>query len=150
MEVEKATYADIPEIGRLNKVFRKYSDVHSRYERESWLTSLMDDMHVMRDARGIAGLCCVEFHASDMTSLYAKPPYAYIVLLNVRPDKQGEGLGRTFIRYAADQAREEGMAELRVGSNIRFGARGFYQACGFELDETLSDDFADRFVMRLG
>lgn len=61
----------------------------------------------------------------------------------VRPDHQGEGIGRRFAEYVLDQAREAGFRGMQfnavVASNT--GAVGLWQSLGFEIVGTVPDAF---------
>lgn len=52
--------------------------------------------------------------------------------LTVSPSAAGRGLGKRFVRFYEDYARENGMAELRMDTNARNArARAMYAALGY-------------------
>ncbi len=70
-------------------------------------------------------------------------PIAWILLLAVAPERQGEGRGRALVEEAAVYAREQGARELHLGNAIpRYvwpgvdfqltAALSLFEACGFE------------------
>jgi GNAT superfamily N-acetyltransferase len=67
--------------------------------------------------------------------------------LFVEPDSWGSGVGRSLIGEAARLGLSRGSRWLCVIANPR--ARGFYEACGFELTGETSTRFGSGYLMRL-
>jgi len=62
--------------------------------------------------------------------------------LAVDPGRQGAGIGRRLMTAAADAARERGARRLTLrvlAHNV--GARRLYEACGYEVEGVLRDEF---------
>lgn len=70
-------------------------------------------------------------HAADYDNTYTDR-LKNILALAVRPDCQGNGVGRALLRAAEDWARQTGCAGVRlVSGHNRTGAHQFYQRCGY-------------------
>src|SRR3982751_6420702 len=58
-----------------------------------------------------------------------------IVELAIAPERQGQGLGRQFVRWLIDEARRRGKRRLLVGTaNSSISNIAFYQKCGLRMD----------------
>lgn len=58
---------------------------------------------------------------------------ALMEAVRVRADQRGDGLGRAFVEWAIDQARERGCALVQLTSDAsRVRAHRFYERLGFE------------------
>lgn len=62
---------------------------------------------------------------SGVLGLEAAEVYTFFVA----PDRQGHGMGRTFLHFAEDLARKRGIKELRVSASLT--AVGFYERLGY-------------------
>jgi GNAT superfamily N-acetyltransferase len=60
--------------------------------------------------------------------------HAYLWMIGVRPDRQGEGLGTTLIRPVLDRCDREGLPAYLEASSPR--SRALYERLGFELTGT--------------
>lgn len=56
----------------------------------------------------------------------------------VRPDRRGQGVGRTLLQHLEQWALLQGIAEAWVGTDT---AAGFYQRCGWTAQETFVNNF---------
>jgi GNAT superfamily N-acetyltransferase len=75
-------------------------------------------------------------HVAERRSLES-PTHAEILALIVDVKHRGAGVGRALLDRAAAWARERGLAELRVRSNVvREKARAFYERHGFAVVKT--------------
>lgn len=62
--------------------------------------------------------------------------------IGIRPDRQGQGLGRQFLTWIFDEARARGKRRLLVGTeNNNLAAISFYQKCGMRMDHVRQDYF---------
>jgi GNAT superfamily N-acetyltransferase len=59
----------------------------------------------------------------------------------VRRDQRGTGVGRTLMQHLERWCAEHGIAEAWVGTDL---ALGFYQRCGWTLQETFTTDAGQR------
>lgn len=81
------------------------------------------DAWVVRDAAGVAG-----FYIAMLA-----PDVSHLLVLAVRPDVQGRGLGRHLVAHCAERAQAAGLDALVLEvrpSNVR--ARAFYREQGFD------------------
>ncbi len=69
---------------------------------------------------------------------------AEIKSLAVTPDRQGEGLGRVMIEYAAGLCRGE-FSVLQVGTGDSPLTLPFYEHCGFTRHHVLKNFFTDNY-----
>lgn len=69
------------------------------------------------------------------TDYFTDHPRAYVDILAVAPEAEGQGVGRALLRYVEVWARERGFVEVVLdvfaGSE---GARTFYERCGYRPD----------------
>lgn len=62
--------------------------------------------------------------------------------LAIAEERHGQGLGRRFITWLLDQARQRGKRQILVGTaNASIGNIAFYQKCGFRMDHVRQDYF---------
>lgn len=67
----------------------------------------------------------------------------------VRPDQQGRGLGRTLMAFAEEEAKRNGLQEIRLYTNERmFENLTIYEKLGFEETERTLDSGYQRVFMR--
>lgn len=65
-----------------------------------------------------------------------------IMELAIAPERQGQGLGRSFVAWLADEARRRGKGGILVGTaNSSIGNIAFYQKSGFRMDSVRKDYF---------
>jgi GNAT superfamily N-acetyltransferase len=65
-----------------------------------------------------------------------------IVELAIAPERQGQGLGRQFVRWLLAEARRRGHTAMIVGTaNASIGNIVFYQKCGFRMHQVRQDYF---------
>lgn len=63
------------------------------------------------------------------------PDHLWIENIAVRPDAQGQGLGRHLLAHAENLARQAGCAELRLLTNAAFASNvALYEKTGYRLD----------------
>lgn len=65
-----------------------------------------------------------------------------LVELAIAPERQGQGLGRQFIAWLAEEAKRRGKRQIIVGTSSTSAANLlFYQKCGFRIDSIRHDYF---------
>ncbi|MFI5099434.1 MAG: GNAT family N-acetyltransferase [Actinomycetes bacterium] len=62
----------------------------------------------------------------------------------VRRDRRGEGVGRTLMQHLERWAAEQRIADAWVGTDL---ALGFYQRCGWTLQETFATSTGQRMAV---
>jgi GNAT superfamily N-acetyltransferase len=63
--------------------------------------------------------------------------------LAIMPERRGQGLGRRFVAWLADEARRRGKRAMLVGTaNASIGNIVFYQRLGFRMDHVRRDYFS--------
>lgn len=77
--------------------------------------------------------------------LRRRPDHLYLDHLYIRPEHQGDGLGRRIVTAIQNQARDAVVA-LRLMALLGSPANDFYVACGFRLDRC--DDLDAHYVWR--
>jgi GNAT superfamily N-acetyltransferase len=85
--------------------------------------------------------------------LLAKPDHLLLDNIAVRPDRQGQGLGRQFIAFAEGEARRLGFGELRLYTHERMTENiALYTRLGFVVTGRGREAGYDRVFMtkRLG
>jgi ribosomal-protein-alanine N-acetyltransferase len=98
-----------------------------RTSRDAALALLLDpekEVHVIRDAHGVAG-----FVAIDMRGLLR----GYVQILCVREDRRRQGLGSSLLRWAEERIFRESPNVFICVSSFNAGARRLYERLGFEL-----------------
>ncbi len=81
-----------------------------------------------------------EGRLSGVLGLEAAEVYTFFVA----PDRQGHGVGRTFLHFAEDLARKRGIKELRVSASLT--AVGFYERLGYHRTGAENDSRFGRTV----
>jgi ribosomal protein S18 acetylase RimI-like enzyme len=104
--------AYLPVIGAIPKPARE--DYHARVERgEVW---------VLEADGSVVGLIVLE----------EQPDHLLVYSIAVRPDRQGRGYGKVLLRFADEEARRNGMREVRLYTNRRMARNlALYRRCGF-------------------
>ncbi len=132
-EVWQATYpALIPQA----QIDRMLAD---RYAAEHLHAQLADPLHVW---------WIVGEPAAGFAHAYLDGPACKLDKRYVHPDRQRRGLGGTLLAAAADWARQQGMARMRLQVN-RGNAQAIraYRKYGFVVVESRVFDIGDGFVM---
>lgn len=81
-------------------------------------------------------LALVEGEIVGLLSYKKQDDFQMIVLLNVYPEFQGQGIGRMLVKEAVEQGRKQGCSAVKVAtSNDDLPALCFYQKVGFRLNE---------------
>ena len=97
-----------------------------RLTRELAMATLLDpakEVHVMRDARGVAA-----FTILDLRGLLN----GYVQTLCVRPDCRGQGLGSALLRWAEERIFRDSPNVFICVSSFNPAARRLYERLGFE------------------
>ena len=98
-----------------------------------WSFEHMSDAVYRMDVDGVL--------AGAATMLWRRDP-SEIIELAIDPARHGQGLGRTFLDWLADEARRRGRTSLVVGTSSTSADNIlFYQKCGFRLDDVRLDYF---------
>ncbi|MHC5760787.1 GNAT family N-acetyltransferase [Nostoc sp.] len=65
-----------------------------------------------------------------------------IMELGIAPEFQRQGLGKEFVAWLIQEARQRGKRQILVGtSNSSIANIAFYQKCGFRMDHVRQDYF---------
>ena len=128
----RAGAADAAAIGRLLHDFNtEYEDVTPGPERlAERVTELMagGEMIVLLAGDGPDGVAVLRLRPSIWTSGLE----CYLAELYVAPERRGEGLGRTLMELAIEEARRGGADYMDLGtSEDDVAARGLYESLGF-------------------
>lgn len=98
-----------------------------------------DDLFVMEDEGYIVGTGIInQIQVDDYVKgkwKYPAEPSEVMVLhtLIIDPDVKGKGLGRQFIKFYEDYAKQAGCKYLRIDTNEKnVSARSFYKSLGYE------------------
>ena len=147
--IRKAEYAD------LNAVERVYSKVHQAEEEGRTSTGWKRNIYPTRDtaeaAYGRGDLYVLEEEGQILgvgiinkiqVDVYSKAPWDHKVdddkvcvlhTLVISPAAGRRGLGKEFIKYYEDYARDRGLYELRIDTNeINHVARSLYKKLGYK------------------
>lgn len=80
----------------------------------------------------------VGFVAAATVGHWSGQTDAYVGELAVAPGHSGQGIGRMLMEQAEAWARERGLGRLRLETGwANTGARGFYEAIGYEVEEVV-------------
>lgn len=75
--------------------------------------------------------------------------HLFVSNVAVRPDRQGDGLGRTLMDFAEQKAAEEGLPEVRLYTNEKMWENlAFYENLGFEETDRRLDEGYHRVFLR--
>lgn len=92
------------------------------------------------------------FEGNDLAGMIetvAKADHLWVENIAIRPDLQGHGLGRRLLAVAEDQARDAGLARMRLLTNAALTANvAFYKRYGFGVEAT--QPFCGGFVVYFG
>ena len=148
MNIRRATIFDLPGVERV------YNEIHDAEEvgviTTGWLRgvypvrSVADaalqrgDLYVMEEKNHICGAALINQIQVDV---YTGAPWEYDVpedqicvlhTLVISPKMAGRGLGKQFVHFYEEYAREHGWYELRMDTNARNErARSMYQKLGY-------------------
>ena len=101
--------------------------------RETFVAGLSDparEVHVIRDAKGVAGFVVI-----DMRGLLR----GYVQILCVRADCRGRGIGTALLRFAEDRIWRDSPNVFICVSSFNPGARRLYERLGFQFVGVLSE-----------
>ena len=92
----------------------------------------MDDDYAYHVAEGEVFVLERDGRIGAVCVLIAAPDHLLLDNVAVDPDLHGSGLGRVMIRFAEDEARNRGFAELRLFTNVRMLSNiALYERLGF-------------------
>jgi GNAT superfamily N-acetyltransferase len=96
------------------------------------LANLSDTVYRMDDDDELVGAATMQWRGDSCE----------IVELAIAPERQGQGLGRRFVRWLIEEARRRGKRRLLVGTaNSSISNIAFYQKCGLRMDHVRHDYF---------
>jgi len=108
--IRAATATDVPAIaGIVGQAYRHYVDRIGKPPGP-----MLDDYAALIDAGAVHVLALDEGNIAAIVVLLEKPDHLLLDNIAVRPDRQGQGLGRQLIMFAEAEARRLGFAELRL------------------------------------
>jgi ribosomal protein S18 acetylase RimI-like enzyme len=136
-EVRRARSADADAVGRLlhdfNTEFNEFTPgPRALAER---VRNLLVDGEITVLVAGVdpVGLAVLRFR----TSLWKAALECYLEELSVIPDRRGQGIGRALMDAAIDVARDEGAADMSLGTDEDdVAARALYESLGFSNRES--------------
>ena len=156
--IRKAEWSDLPGVTEI------YEAIHEEEERGSlttgWLRGVYpvpataeaalrrEDLFVMEEDRRILGAAIINAVQVDV---YAQAPWRFeapaeevcvLHTLVVSPDQSGRGLGKAFVAFYENYAREQGCRVLRIDTNARNErARAMYRKLGYREAATVPTVF---------
>ena len=136
-EVRRAQSADAEAVGRLLHDFNTEFDdftpgPQALAERVRKLLA-GDEITVLIAGIGPDGLAVLRFRPS----LWKAALECYLEELYVVPERRGEGIGRALMEAAIDLARQEGAADMTLGTGEGdVAARALYESLGFSNRES--------------
>ncbi|MFN6527906.1 GNAT family N-acetyltransferase [Nostoc sp. ChiSLP03a] len=96
------------------------------------LANLVDAVYRMDDNEHLVGAATMKWRSDPCE----------IMELGIAPDFQRQGLGKEFVAWLIQEARQRGKKQTLVGtSNSSLGNIAFYQKCGFRMDSVRHDYF---------
>ncbi|WP_454190215.1 GNAT family N-acetyltransferase [Paenibacillus sp. Marseille-Q7038] len=102
------------------------------------------DEYIHRGQRSVA-----VFHGESIgivVLLHTRPQTYEIVNLAVKEKYQGKGIGRALLRYALEQAKDQGASTIEIGTgNSSLDQLGFYQREGFRITGIDRDFFIKHY-----
>jgi ribosomal protein S18 acetylase RimI-like enzyme len=98
-------------------------------------------VHLLEDEGIVAGVIV----------LAAQADHLFVDVLAVRPRRQGQGLGRRLMAFAAGEARRRDLSEIRLYTHEAMsGALGLYRALGYqETARRLEDGYARVYLRKV-
>ena len=136
-EVRRAQSVDADAIGRLlhdfNTEFNEFTPGASALAER--VRNLLADREITVLVAGAdpVGLAVLRFRRS----LWKQALECYLEELYVVPDRRGHGIGRALMDAAMDLARDEGAADMSLGTGEDdVAARGLYEGLGFSNRES--------------
>lgn len=63
----------------------------------------------------------------------------------VKPDRQRQGIGMALLRHAIRETRDDGYANIELGTGTFGYQLAFYQRVGFRVTEVVRDHFVDNY-----
>lgn len=147
--IRKATKGDLEHVAR---IYEKIHDAESAGTiTTGWLRGIYptyetaaaalgrDDLFVLTEDGEICGAAIINKEQVDVYAdgnwKHPAPEENVLVIhtLVIRPDRAGRGLGKAFIDYYEEYARQCGCTALRLDTNSRnTTARRFYASLGYE------------------
>lgn len=96
------------------------------------LENLSDAVYSMMDDGQIVGAATMRWNSEPCE----------IMELGIAAERQGQGLGKQFVKWLIEEARRRGKREMLVGTaNSSIDNIAFYQRCGFRIDHVREDYF---------
>ena len=91
-----------------------------------------------------AYVACTDDKTVGLLSYVIEGERLVIVMLNVLPEYQGHGAGRSLLQAAIEEARRHGLSRILVAtSNDDLPALYLYQSCGFTIFEVVPGRIAE-------
>ncbi|MGV0107067.1 GNAT family N-acetyltransferase [Nostoc sp. DSM 114167] len=96
------------------------------------LANLVDAVYRMDDNEHLVGAATMKWRSDPCE----------IMELGIAPEFQRQGLGKEFVAWLIQEAKQRGKKQMLVGtSNSSLGNIAFYQKCGFRMDRVRHDYF---------
>jgi GNAT superfamily N-acetyltransferase len=136
-EVRRAQIADADAIGRLlhdfNTEFNDFTPGPQAVAERARDLIEAGDITILLAGAGPHGLAVLRFRPS----LWKPALDGYLEELYVVPDRRGQGIGRALMDAAIDVARDEGAADMSLGTGENdVAARALYESLGFSNRES--------------
>lgn len=105
---------------------------HSERALRWGLANLVDAVYRMDDGDRLVGAATIKWRSDP----------GEIMELAIAPEFQRQGLGKQFVAWLIQEARERGKKQMLVGTaNSSISNIAFYQKCGFRMDCVRQDYF---------
>ena len=136
-EMRHAQVADAESIGRLlhdfNTEFHEFTPGPQAVAERVRELIVAGDITVLLAGTGPHGLAVLRFRPS----LWKPALDCYLEELYVVPDRRGQGIGRALMDAAIELARQQGAAEMSLGTaEDDVAARALYESLGFSNRES--------------
>ena len=128
MSIETATIDDLGGIIEVNEELRLFTPggkKENEWQDPQILIRQIEEgkLYVSKDGILVQAAVCLDLDRDP----------GEIETLAVRHVSKRMGLGRMLVNFAVEEARKKGILNLEVGSIFQYKAKGFYEACGFEV-----------------
>jgi ribosomal protein S18 acetylase RimI-like enzyme len=119
MRIEPAKEQHLADIVRINKAL----DISRTrtWSSECWIEPRLGKFYLAKDGDDICGAICIDLDGDT----------AEIETLAVSEESRGRGIGKMLVDFCISAASENGNKRVHVSSYDIYGAKPFYERCGF-------------------
>lgn len=144
IDIRSANSADTSAVRDL--VRASYSKYVERIGKEP--APMLDD-HASLIAAGEVWVAVEDGEVLGVSVMRPLEEHLFVDNVAVRPDQQGRGLGRELMTFAEEEAKRNGLREIRLYTNEKmFENLAVYEKLGFEETERRLDSGYQRVFMR--